>query len=223
MLLLLVEDDLKISKLLLNLLRQEGHQVDHAVNGEEALMYIDLNDYQVVILDWMMPILNGIDTCNNLRKKGYNGGILMLTAKDTLDDKVIGLEAGADDYLIKPFEFRELSARLKALSRRSVKIIQKKRIYKGEYSIDRQMQAAFYKDSQMDLSRREYQLFSLLFENNGLAIPRNTIIDLVWGVDGEISENNLDAFIRLLRKKIAHFDNRKVLFNVRGIGYKLEV
>lgn len=223
MLILLAEDDPKISKLLVHLLRGDGHEVDHAVDGEEALMYNKLNEYEIIILDWMMPILDGIDACKALRDAGYTNGILMLTAKDTLDDKVIGLESGADDYIVKPFEYRELSARLKALARRNVKKIKSDISTKGNFSINRSLQCAYYNNCEIELSRREYQLFSLLFENTGQAVPRATIIDRVWGIDGDISDNNLDAFIRLLRKKLSKIVSKKVIINVRGIGYKLEV
>lgn len=223
MLILLAEDDPKISKLLVHLLNKDGHQVDHANDGEEALMYYELNDYEVIILDWMMPVLDGIKTCAKLREKGFANGILMLTAKDTLDDKVIGLESGADDYLVKPFEYRELSARLKALSRRSRNKIKSDVSIKGSFSIDRSLQRAFYNNKQLEFTKREFQLFSLLFENEGAAVPRATIIDRVWGIDGDVSNNNLDAFIRLLRKKIKKVVSKKVIINVRGIGYKLEV
>lgn len=222
-LILLAEDDPKISNLLMHLLRGDGHEVDHAVNGEEALIYSELNDYEVVILDWMMPLLSGVEVCSILRDKGFSNGILMLTARDSLDDKVNGLESGADDYIVKPFEYRELVARLKALARRSEKKIKKDISVKGKYSINRSLQCAFYNGVVIEFSRREYQMFSLLFENAGNAVPRGTIIDRVWGIDGDISDNNLDAFIRLLRKKIALVDEHKVIINVRGIGYKLEV
>lgn len=219
---LLAEDEPKIAKLIINLLRKDGYEVDHAKDGEEALYYISLNTYELIILDWMMPELDGIGVCKKLRQNGYNGGILMLTAKDTLDDKIVGLEAGADDYLIKPFEYRELLARLKALARRSYKNIVQDFVERGDFKIDRSQQTAYYKDQPFALSKKEYQLFELLFENAPNTIARATIIDRVWGVDGEISDNNLDVFIRLLRKKISQRVNDNVIVNVRGIGYKME-
>lgn len=223
MLILLAEDDPKIAKLLLQLLGKDGYQVDYAKDGEEAWLYSQMNTYELIILDWMMPGRSGIEVCTRLRQNGYTGGVLMLTAKDTLDDKVIGLEAGADDYLVKPFEYRELKARIVALSRRSHRQLQTDVVVKGIFSIDRTLHVAYYKNQPMDLSKREYQLFSLLFENQGNAVPRSLIVDKVWGIDGEISDNNLDAYIRLLRRKLKGFDGRKTIKNVRGIGYKLEV
>ncbi len=223
MLLLLAEDDPKIAKLILRLLQKEGHRVDHASTGEEALMFVEMNQYELIILDWMMPGMSGIDVCKKLRQHHYEGGILMLTAKDDLDDKVIGLEAGADDYLIKPFEYRELSARIIALGRRSNRQIQSKQVTKGVFSIDTVMKVAYYKGENMALTSREFQLFQLLFDYNGAAVPRDLILSRVWGMDGDITDNNLDAFIRLLRKKLKAFDKRPLIVNKRGIGYRLEV
>jgi len=223
MLILLAEDDPKIANLLIQLLSKDGYQVDHAKDGEEAIMYFQMNTYELIILDWMMPYLSGIEVCARLREDNYTGGILMLTAKDTLDDKVVGLEVGADDYLVKPFEYRELKARIIALARRSDRKIQVDIVTKGIFSINRSLQIAYYRKELMGLTKREFQLFSLLFENQGNAVPRDLIVDKVWGIDGEISNNNLDAFIKLLRKKLKTYDDRKIIVNVRGVGYKLEV
>lgn len=220
--LLLAEDDQKIADLVLHLLRKDGYEVDHASNGEEALMYVSINTYEIIILDWMMPLLDGIETCKALRDQSYSGGILMLTAKDTLDDKIYGLESGADDYLVKPFEYRELLARLKALGRRSKTTIVDDIFQKGDFTINRAIKTAYYKDEALQLSNKEYLLFQLLIENSPNAIPRSTIIDRIWGIDGEISDNNLDSFIRLLRKKLHQKVKQKVIINIRGIGYKLE-
>lgn len=221
--LLLAEDDIKIANLVLHLLRKDGYEVDHAKDGEEALMYASMNDYEMIVLDWMMPVLDGIETCKKMRENGYEGGILMLTAKDTLDDKIMGLDSGADDYIVKPFEYRELLARLKALSRRSQKKLNQDIYEKGDFKIDRVIQSAYYKDQVLSLSKKEYQLFALLLENAPNALPRNLIIDRLWGIEGEITDNNLDAFIRLLRKKLSQYISMKVIVNIRGVGYKMEV
>jgi DNA-binding response OmpR family regulator len=221
--LLLAEDDPKISKLLVHLLSKDGYQIDHAVDGAQALMYAEMNDYEVIILDWMMPLVSGDQVCITLRERKYAGGILMLTAKDTLEDKIRGLEYGADDYLVKPFEYRELLARIKALERRSSKAIKSDILKLGRFSMDRAKQVVFSDGELLNLSKREFQLFSLLLENSGNIVPRDTLIDRVWGIDGDISQNNLDAFIRLLRKKVEVEGKARTIINVRGIGYKIEV
>ena len=223
MLILLAEDDPKIAKLLIHLFKKDGYQVDHAKDGIEALLYTETNAYDIVLLDWMMPEKSGLEVCETLRNRHYNGGILMLTAKDTLDDKIMGLEYGADDYLIKPFEYKELLARVKALSRRSTKKLSEDKMLIGNFIVDRAHKAIYYNGIDLGLSNREYQLLSLLIENNKQIVPREVIIDRVWGLDQEITQNNLDAFIKLLRKKIEQVAKNKIIINVRGIGYKVEV
>jgi DNA-binding response OmpR family regulator len=222
MLILLAEDEPKIARLIIDLLKKDGYQVDHAKDGEEVMFYCDNNSYEVIILDWMMPVLDGLNTCIKLRENGYNGAILMLTAKDSLNDKVMGLESGADDYLIKPFEYRELLARLKALSRRSNNKLIVDIHTIAEFSVNRTTKTVYKNGKVINLSKREYQLFNILFDNAGQVIPRQVLMDRVWGIDGEITDNNVDAHIRLLRKKIESRDSR-IIRNIRGIGYKLEL
>jgi len=222
MLILLAEDDPKIAELLIHLFKKDGYQIDHAKDGVEALLYTENNQYDIILLDWMMPEKSGLEVCETLRSRHYNGGILMLTARDTLDDKIIGLESGADDYLIKPFEYKELLARVKALSRRSTQKLNDDLLVIGDYTLDRVHKIVLYRNSDLSLSSREFQLLSLLLENNRQVVPRDVIIDRVWGLDQEITQNNLDVFIKLLRKKIEKSTNDNIILNVRGIGYKTE-
>lgn len=223
MLILLAEDDIKIATLLIHLFKKDGYQIDHAKDGEEAILYAQSNHYEVVILDWMMPRKSGIDVLKSLRSSAYQGGIIMLTAKDTIDDKIEGLELGADDYLSKPFEYRELLARVKALGRRSTKKLAKDIVKVQQFELDRIHKTVSVLGEDLGLTNREFQLFSLLLENNHQVVTRELIIDRIWGLDQEVSQNNLDAFIRLLRKKIAKVVDGTVIVNVRGIGYKVEV
>lgn len=223
MLILLAEDDPKIAELLIHLFKKDGYQIDHAKDGVEALLYTENNHYDIILLDWMMPEKSGLDVCETLRNRHFNGGILMLTARDTLDDKIIGLENGADDYLIKPFEYKELLARVKALSRRSTQKLNEDLLVIGEYTLDRVHKIVLYRNTDLSLSSREFQLLSLLLENNRQVVPRDVIIDRVWGLDQEITQNNLDAFIKLLRKKIEKSTKDNIILNIRGIGYKVEV
>lgn len=221
MLILLAEDDHKISKLLLELLSKDGYQVDHANDGQEALLYVEANVYDLVIMDWMMPNMSGIEAVKHIRTKGYEGGILMLTAKDSLKNKVEGFEAGVDDYLVKPFAYEELLVRMIALLRRSQKKLAKDELNVGPLAIDRTHKTVSYKNDHIQLSKREYQLLLVLAENVGQVIPRDRLIDLVWGMDADITPNNLDAYIRLLRKKIEK-KGYKPIVNIRGIGYRME-
>lgn len=221
MIILLAEDDPKISRLLLELLGKDGYQVDHAHDGEEVMEYVEANTYDLIIMDWMMPKMDGLDAVKQLRMKGFCGGILMLTAKDSIQNKVEGFEAGVDDYLVKPFAYEELHMRIIALIRRSRDGILKDELKVGPITINRGHNSVVFNGIAIDLSKRAYQLLLVLAENAGQIIPRERLIDLVWGMDLEITPNNLDAHIRLLRKKI-ETKTYKPIVNVRGIGYKME-
>lgn len=223
MLLLLAEDDLKIAKLIKHLLEKDGYQVDHAKDGCEALEYAKLNHYDLIILDWMMPGKTGIEVCTLLRRAEYHGGIILLTAKDTLSDKVQGLDSGADDYLVKPFEYQELYARIKSLLRRSSGIVARDILEVGNIAVNKTEKNVLIDGVNLNLSRKEYQLFEFLFENRGAVLTRELMIDKIWGLDGEVTDNNLDSFIKLLRKKIEKCSKDRLIQNVRGIGYKMEV
>lgn len=222
MLVLLVEDDNKIAKLLIGLLTKDGYQVDHAYDGEEAMIYCQQNRYDVIIMDWMIPVTDGIETTKRLRKMKYSSPILMLTAKDDLDDKIMGLESGADDYLIKPFEYRELTARIKALVRRGDRMLKQDIVTVGHLKVNKTSKTVSRNDQTINLTNREYQLFIILFENVGQVIPKNVLIDRVWGLDGDVTPNNLETYIRRLRKKIEN-SHEKYIMNIRGVGYKMEV
>lgn len=221
MLFLLAEDDPKISEFLIELMKKEGFQVDHAHDGLEVLDYVSYNQYDIIIMDWMMPNLNGIDTVKRLRANGYQGGIIMLTAKDGLENKVNGFESGIDDYLVKPFQFKELKLRILALLRRTQVGILKSELKIGNLSIDINHHTVSREGEILHLSKREYQLLMVLAENINQTVPRDRLIDLVWGMDSEITNNNLDAHIRLLRKKLGNKTETPIK-NIRGIGYKME-
>lgn len=219
---LLAEDDAKLGRLIKHMLEKAVMQVDWVVRGDMALEYALYSSYDVIILDWMMPEQTGIDVCERLRKQGYQGAILMLTARDALEDRVLGLDTGADDYLVKPFEFAELLARLRALSRRSSAKLQEDIVQLGNLVIDRSTRSIKQGETEIQLTSREFQLLDLLVQNKGRVLPREVILDKIWGLDSEVSSNNLDAYIRLLRRKINWPEGQVVLQNIRGIGYKLE-
>ena len=180
-------------------------------------------DYDILILVWMMPGENGIDICKRLRSEGYAKAILMLTARDSVEDRVSGLDAGADDYLVKPFEFAELMARLRALGRRSTQQIQQDKVEVGEFTLNRTTKVLKKKDEVIQLSPREFQIFDLLVQNLGIVVPRDILLDRIWGMEADVSSNNIDSYIKILRKKLDLGDGETAIKTVRGIGYKLEV
>lgn len=216
---LLAEDDLHLGELIVHLLKKKG--IDHIAwvqEGEDAYDYAMAEFYDVVVLDWMLPNGDGVDICRRLRQNGYTGAILMLTAKDAVHDRVTGLEAGADDYLVKPFEIDELVARLKALARRTFVPLQEEKVTFHGFTLNRTSHTLHRGDEEIFLTPREFQLLDLLVQNQGQVVPRETILDRVWGWDADVSMKTIDATIKLLRKKLKD----DVIQTVRGVGYKIE-
>lgn len=219
---LLAEDDLRLGKLIKYMLEKEKMQVEWVVQGDLALEYALYSSYDVIILDWMMPGLSGLEVCDRLRKAGYQSAILMLTAKDAVDDKVLGLDTGADDYLVKPFEFTELMARIRALSRRSSIQLKEDILTIGDLVLNRSTHVVKRGQREIQLTRREFQILDILAQNQGHVIPREVLLDRIWGIESEVSSNNLDAYVRLLRKKIDLPSEKTLIHNVRGVGFRLE-
>jgi DNA-binding response OmpR family regulator len=220
---LLAEDDARLGKLTAHMLKTRMNgEVDWVKTGHDAYDYAVASSYDVVVLDWMMPDGNGRDTCVKLRMDGYSGAILMLTAKDTLHDRVEGLDAGADDYLVKPFEMDELLARLRALMRRTFVPLEDDRITIGDLELRRANQTVTQGGRGVQLSPREFQILELLMRNKGRILTREIILDKVWGLDAEVNLKAIDAIIKLIRKKLKPDASREWIQSVRGVGYKID-
>ena len=219
---LLAEDDARLGKLTKYMMEQNGIQVEWVKRGDEIVEYASYDDYDVLVLDWMMPGESGIDACKRLRENGYEKAILILTARDDVADRVTGLDAGADDYLVKPFEFAELLARLRALGRRSSQKIQQDVVQVGDFTLNRTAKVLKKKDQVIQLSPREFQIFDLLAQNLGIVVPWEIILDRIWGLESEVSSNNIDSYVKLIRKKLDLGDGSTMIQTIRGVGYKLE-
>ena len=219
---LLAEDDLKLGKLTQYMLEQNGIATEWVTTGDAIYDYAMYEEYDVLVLDWMMPKMSGVDACRQLREAGYQRAILLLTARDAIEDRVTGLDAGADDYLVKPFEFAELMARLRALGRRSSQKIQRDVMELGEFTLDRTSKVLKKNDQIIQLSPREFQIFDLLVQNIGIVVPRDIILDRIWGIESDVSSNNIDSYVKLLRKKLNTADGQISIATVRGAGYNLE-
>ena len=219
---LLAEDDKRLGKLVEYMLTQNKIGVEWITNGADIYEYAMYSEYDILILDWMMPNVTGIEACRRLRDNGYEKAILMLTAKDTIEDRVTGLDAGADDYLVKPFEFAELIARLRALGRRSTQKIQQEIVEIGDFTLNRTTKVLKKKNQVIQLSPREFQIFDLLAQNLGVVVPRDIILDRIWGLERDITSNNIDSDMKILRKKLNEVDGNISIKTVRGIGYRLE-
>ncbi|NDO42783.1 DNA-binding response regulator [Thomasclavelia cocleata] len=216
MAILIIEDEKNMSDLLKLELTHSGYQCDQAFDGEKGLLMALKNDYELILLDLMLPRINGIELCRRLREVKQTP-VIMLTARDEVMDKVNGLQVGADDYLAKPFAMEELLARISALLRRIN--IQKAEL---EYSysdirIDTSKRKVYFKDKEIVLTATEFDLLTLLVKNGGNVVRRDMILDEVWGYDDEVSTNVVEVYIRYLRNKIAGIK----IETVRGVGYRL--
>jgi len=219
---LLVEDELKIAKSIKKGLEQETFSVDIALNGEEGYDLATTEEYDVIILDWMLPVMSGTEICIKLRQQDIKTPILILTAKSETDDKVVGLNSGADDYLTKPFAFEELLARIKSLLRRPVNYLSTQFIC-DDLSLDTNSYLVKRGNTEISLSKREFALLEYLLRNEGKTVSKDQIISHVWDYESDILPNTVEQYIGYLRNKIdKSFPKRKALIKtVRGFGYTI--
>jgi two-component system OmpR family response regulator len=220
---LLVEDEVKLAALVARGLREEGHATDIATRGEDALMLAAADPYDVIVLDIMLPDgLDGFEVCRRLRGTGVWSPVLMLTARDAVEDRVTGLDAGADDYLAKPFAFDELLARLRALARRAPR--ERPTVLEvGDLSLDPAAHRAWRDGALLDLSVKEFALLELLMRNAGAVLSREQLLDGAWDMAFERRSNIIDVYIGYLREKVDRPFSRNSIETVRGIGYRLRV
>jgi DNA-binding response OmpR family regulator len=216
--LLIVEDEARMAELLRKGLTEEGHMAMCAFDGAEGLAMAEAYDFDVIILDIMMPQLDGYEFAKRLRSGRVRTPILMLTAKDSVLDVVRGLDLGADDYMTKPFSFEELLARLRAVKRRAL-VAQDPYLRAGDLVLDPASREVLRGEARISLTRTEYNLLERLMYRAGKVVSRRSLIEAVWGFDREIEENTLDAFMRLLRLKVDLPGHPKLVHTVRGVGY----
>lgn len=215
---LIVEDDRSMASLLQRGLEEENHVVSVAHDGAEGLELSESYKFDIIVLDWMLPRMDGLEVARRLRKSGRAMPILMLTARDAVPDIVKGLDAGADDYLTKPFSFAEFLARLRALARRPA-AARSNRLETADLALDLSTHRVFRGRQEIHLTQTEYRLLEFLMRRSGGAASRRAIIEAVWGLDAEVEENTLDAFVRLLRAKIDNKHKQRLIHTVRGFGY----
>jgi heavy metal response regulator len=218
---LVVEDERRIAAFIKQGLEEESYVVDVAYDGIEALDWAAAVDYQLVLLDVLLPRKDGIEVCRELRAQGSDVPILMLTARDAVEDRVHGLDSGADDYLVKPFAFQELLARVRALLRRRGEA-KTARLQVGDLILDTLSRQASRGGRIAELSAREYALLEFLMRHPGQVLGRTQIMDHVWGYDFVAASNVVDVYIGYLRRKIDDGFGDKLIHTVRGAGYKIE-
>lgn len=218
---LIVEDDDRIAKPLAEDLKHQHHAVDIACDGIEGWEYAQAGNYDLILLDLMLPRLDGITLCKRLRASNCNAFILMLTARDTTSDKIIGLDAGADDYLVKPFELEELAARIRALSRRSPEIHQSILVH-GDLQLDPSNCHVTYAGKPLSLTPKEYMILECFLRNPTQVLTRSAILDKLWEFDKLSGEETVKTHITNLRKKLrAVGSSEDFIETVYGVGYRL--
>lgn len=217
---LIVEDDVRLSQALQQILRDSGYQVDAVYDGADGLSYGESGIYDVIILDVMLPKMNGFDVVAQLRRAKVSTPVLLLTARGEVHDKIKGLDSGADDYMTKPFAPAELLAHLRALTRRQGEVVFE-RMSAGDLELDLENQDLSLGEKTIHLSHKEFQLMSVLMANKGQTVTKETLISKVWGYESTAEDNNVEAYVSFLRKKIKFLGSNMKIETLRKLGYRL--
>lgn len=220
---LIVEDDIKLCESIKYQLEKEDFAVDVCHDGEDGLFFIREQIHDLILLDRMLPSMNGLDVLKQMRAEEIATPVIFVTALGTLDDKVTGLDCGADDYIVKPFAFQELMARIRCIRRRPQSWDDSRTLFLGDVTYDPDQKRLTGGESSCSLSKREGELMEIFLRNPGQTLPRNTLLLRVWGPDSEVEEGNLDNYIHFLRRRLKTVHSQLNLKTIRGIGYCLEV
>ena len=218
---LLAEDEVDLNNVVTRYLKKNGYSVDSVLDGEEALDYLEYSEYDLVILDIMMPKVDGFEVIKKLRNKGNHTSVLMLTARDSADDKVKGLDLGADDYIVKPFDFNELMARIRAVVRRKYGN-SSNRLVIGDLILDTSEKSVTRAGKQIELTGKEYEVLEYLMQSKNRIFSREQIKEHVWDFDYEGDSNIIDVLIKNIRKKIDIEDGKQIIYTKRGLGYVIK-
>ncbi len=218
---LVVEDDVDLNELIRRRLKKEGYGADGCFDGEEALNYLSSADYDLMITDIMMPRQDGLSLVRQLRQQGNSMPVIFLSARDSVEDRVTGLDVGADDYLIKPFAFEELLARIRVLLRNPPQN-RSAVLTVGDLTLDQDTREVRRGSQKITLSSREFSLLRYMMLNSGIVLSRSTLEEHIWDFDYSGSSNVIDVYIRYLRRKIDDPYERKLIHTVRGMGYVLK-
>ena len=218
---LLAEDEVDLNNVVTRYLKKNGYSVDSVLDGEEALDYLEYSEYDLVILDIMMPKVDGFEVIKKLRNKGNHTSVLMLTARDSADDKVKGLDLGADDYIVKPFDFNELLARIRAVVRRKYGNSSNKLVI-GDLILDTSEKSVTRAGKQIELTGKEYEVLEYLMQSKNRILSRDQIKEHVWNFDYEGDSNIIDVLIKNIRKKIDIEDGKQIIYTKRGLGYVIK-
>lgn len=220
--LLLVEDEIQLSEALNQILSKNKYLVDVVYNGEDGLDYGLTDIYDVIILDIMLPKLNGLEVIRKLRKENIKTPVILLTAKGEIEDRVKGLDSGGDDYLVKPFSIEELLARLRALTRRQGEIINNNILCFGDIKLNISSYELEGPCNNIKLSLKEFEIIRCFIQKPKMIITKDELISKIWGYDSDAEYNNIEVYISFLRKKLKYIESISNITTVRGVGYKLQ-
>lgn len=220
---LLAEDDLRVARAVRRVFEEESHHVEIVGEGQVALRAVTTGDFDVMILDVMLPELDGFDVCKQMRAAGVQTPVLMLSACADVQDRVKGLDAGADDYMVKPFAVAELLARVRALGRRAARSSNgRNQLRAGDLTLDVSRHSAVRGEKEIELTVKEFQLLELLLRHQGQVLSRTQILDHVWQYDRDFASNVVDIYIHYLRNKIDKGFDKQLIHTIRGVGYTLK-
>ena len=217
---LLAEDEVDLNRIISKRLKKEGYSIDSCYNGEDALHYINVGEFDAIILDIMMPKMDGLEVLKSIRDMGNNTPVLFLTAKDSVEDRVKGLDAGAEDYLVKPFSFDELLARIRVMVRKQGKQTTNEYRY-ADLTVDISSRMVWRGNDKIALSAKEFEILEYMLRNKEVVLSREKIENHVWNFDYTGGTNVIDVYIRYLRKKIDDPYENKLIHTIRGAGYVL--
>ena len=220
--LLLVEDEKQLSEALQQILIKNKYSVDTVYNGEEGLLYALSDVYDVIILDIMLPKLNGIEILKMIRKRKVTTPVILLTAKGTVEDRILGLDSGADDYLPKPFAPEELLARLRALTRRNTNLINENILEFADIKLNLSTYEMEANDNNITLTQKEFDILKYFMQRPKLVVSKDDLITKLWGFDADIDHNNIEVYISFLRKKLSYVESDVKIITIRRVGYRLE-
>lgn len=220
--LLVVEDEIQLADALSEILRRNMYSVDTSYDGIDGLDNALTGVYDCIILDIMLPGMNGIDVLKNIRRERISSPVLLLTARSEVEDKINGLDCGADDYLTKPFVTEELLARVRALTRRKGEIVDENKLDYNGLELNKKTCSVIWEGSDVKLSLKEYQIMELLISNPHQILPKERIIEKIWGYESDVEYNNIEVYISFLRKKLSVISAPVQIKTARGIGYSLE-
>lgn len=220
--LLLVEDEKQLSEALQQILIKNKYSVDAVYSGDEGLDYALSDVYDVIILDIMLPKLNGIEILKMIRKRKISTPVILLTAKGSVEDRILGLDSGADDYLPKPFSPDELLARLRALTRRNVDFINENILEFSDIKLNLSTYDMEVNDNSITLTQKEFEILKYFMQRPKLVVSKDDLITKLWGFDSDIEHNNIEVYISFLRKKLAYVESNVKITTIRRVGYRLE-